>query len=86
MPLLPWLTQWQVQRVLEPLLLVVAAGLLFPWNQPLAVLMAVGGVAILATNKQSDWRERERVQKMHDAYLENQRAAERFRHSFRNGE
>lgn len=85
-PYVPLASEWQVKKVVEPLLMFTLAGFIGMWNEPLAVLVIIGSVSIFVTNAQVERRQRERVQAMHDAFLENRIAADRFRQQFGNND
>lgn len=77
--LFPRLSERAVKRHVEPLFVVLLGGIALYFDRPLGTLLMVSAGAMIATNEQQMRRERERVYAMHDALLENQMAADRFR-------
>ena len=77
--LFPRLSERAVKRHVEPLFVILLGGIALYFDRPLGTLLMVSAGAMIATNEQQMQRERERVYAMHDALLENQMAAERFR-------
>lgn len=74
-----------LKRQVEPFLMLLVGGVTLYFDRPLGTLFMISAMAMIATNEQQMRRERERVYAMHDALLENQMAADRFRGWFGDG-
>ncbi len=75
----PWMSGRTLRQHVEPFFVLLIGGIVVYFDRPLGVLFMVSAVAMNVTNEQQERRERERVHAMHDALLENQMAADRFR-------
>lgn len=81
----PRMSERTLKRHVEPILMLVVGGVALHFDRPLGTLLTVSAFAMIITNEQQVRRERERVYAMHDAVLENQMAADRFRGWYGNG-
>ena len=68
-----------VKLYVEPLLVLGIGAAVLGYNVPLGGYLIFAGFSLAATNQKIDWWDRQQVVDMHDAVMDQQQRAERFR-------
>ena len=79
MKFLPWASELTVKKYIEPLAAILAGYLTLPFSQPLGLYWMIGGICIASFTSSAEAWERKRATDMHDAVIEQQQIADRFR-------
>lgn len=75
----PRMSESTMRRGMEPLVAMIAGLLLMPVSEPLGSYIMLAGSGLFISENVNDTMQREHVQRMHDAYLEQQFYMEQFR-------
>lgn len=75
----PKLSEATVKKTLEPLFVFTSAVICMPYSPPLGIFLLIGGFCSAFIQWDWDWRMQRRAREMHEAMLEQEDVAERFR-------